>query len=32
MKDYPIRIEILNRFKTKKYQNEVIKKLQLGGR
>ena len=30
MKDYPIRIEILNRFKTKKYQNEVIKKLQLG--
>ena len=30
MKDYPIRIEILNRFKTKKYQKEVIKKLQLG--
>ena len=30
MKDYPIRIEILNRFKTKKYQNEVIKKLKLG--
>ena len=30
MKDYPIRIEILNRFKTKKYQNEVVKKLKLG--
>ena len=30
MKDYPVRIEILNRFKTKKYQNEVIKKLKLG--
>ena len=30
MKDYPIRIEILNRFKTKKYQDEVVKKLKLG--
>lgn len=30
MKEYPVRIEILNRFKTKKYQNEVIKKLKLG--
>ena len=30
MEKYPIRIEILNRFKTKKYQNEVIKKLKLG--
>ena len=30
MKDYPIKVEILNRFKSKKYQNEVIKKLKLG--
>ena len=30
MKDFPIRVEILNRFKSKKYQNEVIKKLKLG--
>ena len=30
MKDFPIRIEILNRFKSKKYQNEVIRKLKLG--
>ena len=30
MKDFPVRIEILNRFKTKKYQNEVVKKLKLG--
>lgn len=30
MKDYPIKIEILNRFKTKKYQEEVVKKLKLG--
>ena len=30
MKDFPIRIEILNRFKSVKYQNEVIKKLKLG--
>ena len=30
MKDYPIKIEILNRFKSKKYQSEVIKKLKLG--
>ncbi len=29
-KDYPIRVEVLNRFKTKKYQDEVIKKLKLG--
>ena len=29
-KDYPIRVEILNRFKTKKYQDEVIRKLKLG--
>ncbi len=30
MKDFPIRIEILNRFKTAKYQKEVLKKLALG--
>ena len=30
MKDYPIKVEILNRFKTAKYQKEVIKKLKLG--
>ncbi len=30
MKDFPIKVEILNRFKTKKYQEEVIKKLKLG--
>ena len=30
MKDYPIKVEILNRFKSAKYQKEVIKKLKLG--
>ena len=30
MKDYPVKVEILNRFKTKKYQDEVVKKLKLG--
>src|SRR5699024_2499489 len=30
MKDYPIKIEVLNRFKTKKYQDEVVKILKLG--
>ena len=30
MKDYPIKIGILNRFKTKKYQDEVVKKLKFG--
>ena len=30
MKEFPVRVEILNRFKTQKYQNEVIKKLKLG--
>ena len=30
MKDFPIKVEILNRFKTPKYQKEVIKKLKLG--
>ena len=30
MADFPIKVEILNRFKTAKYQKEVIKKLALG--
>ena len=30
MKDFPIKVEILNRFKSLKYQKEVIKKLALG--
>ena len=30
MREYPIKVEILNRFKTKKYQEEVVKKLKLG--
>lgn len=30
MKDFPIKVEILNRFKSKKYQNDVIKRLKLG--
>lgn len=30
VKDFPIEVEILNRFKSKKYQEEVIKKLKLG--
>ena len=30
MKEFPIRVELLNRFKSKKYQNEVIRKLKLG--
>ena len=30
MKEYPIRIELLNRFKTKKEQLEIVKKLELG--
>ena len=30
MKDYPIKVEILNRFKSAKYQREVIKELKLG--
>ena len=30
MKDFPIKVDILNRFKTKKYQDEVVKKLKLG--
>ena len=30
MKEYPIRIEMLNRFKTKKEQEKIVKKLKLG--
>ena len=30
MKEYPIRIEVLNRFKTKREQEEIVKKLKLG--
>lgn len=30
MKDFPIKVEILNRFKSTKYINEVVKKLKLG--
>ncbi len=30
VKDFPIKVEILNRFKSKKYQEEVIKNLKLG--
>jgi len=30
MKEYPIKIEVLNRFKTKKEQDEIVKKLKLG--
>ncbi len=30
VKDFPIKVEILNRFKSKKYQEEVIRKLKLG--
>ena len=30
MQGFPVRVEILNRFKTQKYQKEVIKKLKLG--
>jgi len=30
MSEYAIKVEILNRFKTKKYQDEVIRKLKLG--
>jgi len=30
MQDYPIEIEMLNRFKTKKEQSEIVKKLKLG--
>lgn len=30
MSDYPIRIELLNRFKSKKEQTEILKKIELG--
>ena len=30
MKDFPIKVEILNRFKNKKYLDEVVRKLKLG--
>ena len=30
MKNFPIKIELLNRFKTKKEQKEIVKKLQTG--
>ena len=30
MKDFPIRVELLNRFRTKKQQEAIIKKLKLG--
>lgn len=30
MEEFPIRVEVLNRFKTKKEQNTIIKKLKLG--
>ena len=31
MAEFPIKVDILNRFKSKKYQDEVVKKLKLGG-
>ena len=30
MQEFPIRVEVLNRFKTKKQQQEIIRKLKLG--
>ena len=30
MEEFPIRVEVLNRFKTKKQQDEIVKKLKLG--
>lgn len=30
MQDFPIKVEVLNRFKTKKEQTEIIRKLKLG--
>ena len=30
MKEYPIRVEVLNRFRTKKEQEDIVKKLKLG--
>ena len=30
MKDYPIRVELLNRFRTKKEQSDIVKRVELG--
>lgn len=30
MKNYPIKVDVLNRFKTKKEQNEILRDMQLG--
>ena len=30
MKEYPIRVEVINRFRTKKEQEDIIKRLELG--
>ena len=30
MKEYPIRVEVINRFKTKKEQEDIVKRLELG--
>ena len=30
MKEFPIRVEVLNRFRTKRQQDEIIRKLKLG--
>ena len=30
MKDYPIRVEVINRFKSTKEQKDILKKLELG--
>ena len=30
MEEFPIRVEVLNRFRTTKQQNEIVKKLKLG--
>lgn len=30
MEEFPIKVEVLNRFKTKKQQEEIVKKLKLG--
>lgn len=30
MKEYPIRVELLNRFRTKKEQSDIVKKVELG--
>ena len=30
MKEYPIRVEVINRFRTKKEQEDIVKRLELG--